>query len=93
MARNKINISNINWGSTPSGSAAGGGSYHVLNSSGRLVLDQGGGGSVSLDIISGSSLTYHNLSGSTGTFNSIDIDRIITNQISGSTATINTISG
>lgn len=93
MARNKINISNINWGSTPSGSAAGGGSYLVLNSSGRLVLDQGGGGSVSLDIISGSSLTYHNLSGSTGTFNSIDIDRIITNQISGSTATINTISG
>tara|TARA_R100000005_G_scaffold95334_1_gene76467 strand:- start:1592 stop:3292 length:1701 start_codon:yes stop_codon:yes gene_type:complete len=93
MARSKISTSNINWGTTPSGSAAGGGSYLVLNSSGRLVLDQGGGGSVSLDIISGSSLTYHNLSGSSGTFNSIDVDRVVTNQISGSTATINTISG
>ncbi len=92
MARNKVHISSINWGSTPSGSAAGGGSFLAINASGRLVLDQGGG-SPNLDIISGSALTYHNLSGSSGTFNSIDVDRVVTNQISGSTATINTISG
>ena len=87
MARSKISTSNINWGTTPSGSAAGGGSYLVLNSSGRVVLDQGGGGSVSLDIISGSSLTYHNLSGSSGTFNFIDADRISANQISATSFT------
>ena len=92
MARNKLHISSINWGSTPSGSAAGGGSFLAINASGRLVLDQGGG-SPNLDIISGSSLTYHNLSGSSGTFNFIDTDRIVTNQISGSTSTFNNFSG
>ena len=93
MARSKINISNINWGSTPSGSAAGAASFLAINSSGRLVMAEGGGGVANVDVISGSSATYHTISGSTGTFNSVDIDRIVTNQISGSTATINTVSG
>ena len=91
MARNKLHISSINWGSTPSGSAAGGGSYLALNASGRLVLEEAG--SPNLDVISGSVLTYHNLSGSSGTFNFIDTDRIVTNQISGSTSTFNNFSG
>ena len=91
MARSKLHISSINWGSTPSGSAAGGGSYLALNASGRLVLEEAG--SPNLDVISGSVLTYHNLSGSSGTFNFIDTDRIVTNQISGSTSTFNNFSG
>lgn len=94
MARSKLHISSVNWGATPSGSAAGGGSFLALNSSGRLILTEGGsGGSVDFDIISGSSTTYHNMSGSSGTFNFLDVDRIIANQISGSTSTFNNFSG
>lgn len=104
MSRGRVHIANIGWGTTKSGSAAGGGSFLAVNSAGRLVLAAGGGGGVAdVDIISGSSATYgvisgalgihHRVSGSTGTFNFIDSDRITINQISGSTATINTISG
>ena len=45
------------------------------------------------DIISGSSLTYHNMSGSTITVNLATTNRIATNQISGSSATFHRISG
>ena len=102
MARTKrkVHISDIGWGSTPSGSAAGPQSFLALNAEGRVVLVAGGGGSVDLDnisgsvstygIISGSTLTYHKISGSSGTFNFLDTDRIVTNQISGSTSNFNT---
>jgi len=102
MARTKrkVHVSEIGWGIVPSGSAAGEGSYLAVNAEGRVVLDVGGGGGVDLDIISGSlatygiisgsNSTYHKISGSTGTFNFFDADRIITNQISGSTSNFNT---
>ena len=91
----KIIPGQIDYSKIVSGSAAGIGSFIAIDASGKAVLatPSGGGGVADVNIISGSSATYHNVSGSSGTFNFIDTDRIVSNQISGSSLIYHNISG
>lgn len=64
--------------------------YHLRKIPAALVE---GGVSADFTTITGSSATYHTISGSTITMNLATSNRLVTNQISGSTSTFNTVVG